>query len=186
MAEIHLRIDHILTLTWWKSSVSFGCKSSHFEICSHWGVLEVSSSFWPKKTRHSVGVWFHQFWHHRNIWFDSCSLYLGDFDMIAGDAIFFLRIKHSSIFQEDHAMPGKLILSKNMVAQLVKSLPAMQETWVWSLGEEDPLEKEMATQSSILAWEIPWTEEPGGLQSMGLGRVRHNCVSGHTQEDSED
>ena len=50
--------------------------------------------------------------------------------MIAGDAIFFLRIKHSSIFQEDHAMPGKLILSKNIVAQLVKSLPAMQETWV--------------------------------------------------------
>jgi len=51
--------------------------------------------------------------------------------------------------------------------QLVENLPAMQETWVPSLGWEDPLEKEMATQSSILAWEIPWTEEPGGLQSMG-------------------
>ena len=49
----------------------------------------------------------------------------------------------------------------------------MQETQVRSLGQEDPLEKEIATQSRILAWEIPWTEEPGGLQSMGLRRVRH-------------
>ena len=54
------------------------------------------------------------------------------------------------------------------VAQVVKNLLAMQEIWVRSLGQEDPLEKEMATHSSILAWEIPWTEEPGGLQSMGL------------------
>ena len=54
-----------------------------------------------------------------------------------------------------------------LLAQLVKNLPAKQETWVRSLGQEDPLEKEMATHSSILAWEIPWTEEPGGLQSMG-------------------
>ena len=51
---------------------------------------------------------------------------------------------------------------------MVKRLPAMQETWVQSLGREDPLEKEMATHSSILAWKIPWTEETGGLQSMGL------------------
>ena len=50
----------------------------------------------------------------------------------------------------------------------------MWETWVQSLGQEDPLEKEMATHSSILAWRIPWTEEPGGLQSMGLQRVGHN------------
>ena len=56
---------------------------------------------------------------------------------------------------------------------MVKNLPAMQETWVRSLGEEDPLEKEMATYSSILAWRIPWTEEPGGLQSMGSQRVAH-------------
>ena len=55
----------------------------------------------------------------------------------------------------------------NSVAQLVKSLPAMQETWVQSLGWEDPLEKEMATHSSILAWRIPWTEESGGLESTG-------------------
>ena len=54
------------------------------------------------------------------------------------------------------------------VAQLAKNLPAMQETWVRLLGQEDPLEKEMATHSSILAWRIPWSEEPGELQSMGL------------------
>ena len=53
------------------------------------------------------------------------------------------------------------------MAQRLKHLPAMQETWVPSLGWEDPREKEMATHSSILAWKIPWTEEPGGLQSMG-------------------
>ena len=57
------------------------------------------------------------------------------------------------------------------MAQTVKNLPAMQETWVQSLGWEDPLEKEMATHSNILAWRIPWTEEPGGLQSKGLQRV---------------
>ena len=60
------------------------------------------------------------------------------------------------------------------MAQRVKHLPAMQETWVLSLGWEDPLEKEMATHSSILAWRIPWTEEPGGLQSTGLQRVGHD------------
>ena len=54
------------------------------------------------------------------------------------------------------------------MAQKVKNLLAMQETWVQSLGREDPLEKEMTTHSSILAWKIPWTEEPGRLQSMGL------------------
>ena len=62
----------------------------------------------------------------------------------------------------------------SLVAQTVKNLPAMQEIQVRSLGWEDPLEKGMATHSSILAWEIPWTEEPGELQSMGLQRVGHN------------
>ena len=62
----------------------------------------------------------------------------------------------------------------SLVALTVKTSPAMQETWVQSLGQEDPLEKEMATHSSIFAWEIPWTEEPSGLQSMGSQRVRHN------------
>ena len=62
----------------------------------------------------------------------------------------------------------------SFIALLVKNLPAMQETQVRFLSWEDPLEKEMATHSSILAWNIPWTEKPGGLQSMGLQRVRHD------------
>ena len=61
-----------------------------------------------------------------------------------------------------------------MVAQTVKNLPAVRENWVPSMGQEDPLEKGMASHSSILAWRIPWTEEPGGLQSMRLQRVRHD------------
>ena len=61
-----------------------------------------------------------------------------------------------------------------MVAQGLKHLPAMQETWVRSLGWEDPLEKEMATHSSIPAWRIPWMEDPGGLQSTGSQRVGHD------------
>ena len=63
------------------------------------------------------------------------------------------------------------------LAQRLKCLPAMRETWVRSLGREDPLEKEMATHSSILAWRIPWMEEPGGLQSMGSQRVGHDWVT---------
>ena len=62
----------------------------------------------------------------------------------------------------------------SLVAQLVKKPPAMWETWVRSLGWEDPLEKEMAIHSSTLAWKIPWTEEPDRLQSMGSQRVRHD------------
>ena len=60
---------------------------------------------------------------------------------------------------------------------VVKNLPAKQETWVRPLGQEDPLENEMATCSSILTWEISWTEEPGRLQSMGSQRVRHDLVT---------
>ena len=65
-------------------------------------------------------------------------------------------------------------LGTSLVAQMVKRLPAMWEIWIQSLGQEDPLEKEMATHSSTLAWTIPWMEEPGGLQSMGLQRVGHD------------
>ena len=61
--------------------------------------------------------------------------------------------------------------------QMVKNLPAVQETQVQSLDQEDPLEKEMATHSSILAWEIPWTEEPGRLQSMGHKKVKHDLAT---------
>ena len=65
----------------------------------------------------------------------------------------------------------------SLVAQSLKSLPALQETWVRFLGREDPLEKEMATHSSILSWRIPWTKEPGGLQSTRSQRVRHDWAT---------
>ena len=63
---------------------------------------------------------------------------------------------------------------RSLVAQMIKRLPEMHETWVRSLGREEPLEKEMATHSSTLAWKIPWMEEPGGLQSRGSQRVRQD------------
>ena len=72
------------------------------------------------------------------------------------------------LFHESGGFPG---------SSAVKSLPAMQETWVWSLGQEDPLEEEMATHSKILTWEIPWTGKPGGLQSMGSQRVGHDWAT---------
>ena len=80
-----------------------------------------------------------------------------------------LKIPHAAMMIEYPACHNE-----DLVAQMVKNLPAMQETWVRSSGWEDPLEKWMATHSSILAWEIPWTEEPGELQSMGSQRVGHD------------
>ena len=72
---------------------------------------------------------------------------------------------------------NSLIISDSLVGQSVKNPPAMQETWFWSLGWEDFLENEMATLSSVLSWEIPWTEDPGRLQSMGSQRVGLNLAS---------
>ena len=74
-------------------------------------------------------------------------------------------------------LAGVLILWASLVAQMIKKLPSMLETWVWSLGQEDPLQKGMVSHSSILAWGIPWTEEPGGLQSMESQRVGHDWVT---------
>ena len=70
----------------------------------------------------------------------------------------------------------------SLVAQLVKDLPAMLETWVRPLDWEDPLEEDMATHSSILAWRIPWTPEPGGLQSMVSQRVRQRSITFHSAQ----
>ena len=70
-----------------------------------------------------------------------------------------------------------VIFGASLIAQLVKNLPAVQETLFWSLGQEDPLEKGMAIHSSILAWRIPWMEEFGGLQSTGSGRVGHDWAT---------
>ena len=80
----------------------------------------------------------------------------------------------SSFFLMAESYPNE---STPLVAQIVKNLPSVQETWVRSLGWEDPLEKGMATHSSILPWRIPWTEEPGGLQSVGSQRVRDDLVT---------
>ena len=71
------------------------------------------------------------------------------------------------------------------MAQLVKNMPAMQEIRVWSLGQEDPLEKGMATHSSILAWRIPWTEEPGRLQFMGSQRMGQNWANNTLQKEKK-
>ena len=83
---------------------------------------------------------------------------------------FILRL----VFFLSHPILNSTSGRASLVAQSVKNPPAVQETWTRSLGGEDPLEKEMASHSSILAWKIPWTEEPGRLQSMGSQRVRHN------------
>ena len=93
-----------------------------------------------------------------------------------------LIIKVTSDNTPKHALrPGFLstfaLTGASLVAQTVKRLPAMRETQVWSLDREDPLEKETAIHSSILAWRIPWTEEPGRLQSTGLQRVGHDWAT---------
>ena len=72
---------------------------------------------------------------------------------------------------------ASIMLRYYAVAQIVKNLPAVQEIQLWFLGQEGPLEKEVTTHSSILAWNIPWTEEPGRLQSMGSQRVRHDWAT---------
>ena len=81
--------------------------------------------------------------------------------------------------QAQEGLAVDMFCCASLVAQSVKNLPAMQEMWVWSLHWEDPLEKEMATASIILSWEILWTEEPGGLQSKGLQRVGYDWETNH-------
>ena len=84
-------------------------------------------------------------------------------------SVLFLRDHSTSV--ELTSLPFKWA---SPVAKMVKNLPAIRETWVRSLGQEDPLEKGMATHSSILSWRIPWTDKPGGLEFMGLQIVKHD------------
>ena len=84
------------------------------------------------------------------------------------------KIQYSQIIQTKYTANIFVSSWASLVAQMVKNLPAMQETHIESLGRKDPLEKGMATPSSILTWRILWTEEPGGLQSMGSQRVGHD------------
>ena len=87
----------------------------------------------------------------------------------------FSRVFSNTTVQKHQFFGAQLsLLGASLVAQRLKRLPGMRETWVRSLGWDDPLEKEMATHSSTLAWRIPWRKEPGRLQSMGLQRVRHD------------
>ena len=91
------------------------------------------------------------------------------------------QFSNSADLESPHLWKGFAIFYEmaSLVAQLVKNLPAMQETRVWALNWKNPLEKGMATHSSILAWRIPWTEKPGGLQSMELQRVGQDWVTKH-------
>ena len=98
---------------------------------------------------------------------DSLVLCLFRFSSISFIKVFCQEVLHILIYSR-LGFPG---------GSVVKNLSAIQETWVWSLGQEDPLQKRMATHSCILAWRIPWTEEPGGLQSKGSQRVRHNWMN---------
>ena len=86
---------------------------------------------------------------------------------------------------QSHSVKLCYSLGASLVAQTVKNLPAMWETWVGSLGWEDPLEEGMATHSSILAWKISWTEEPGGLQSTGSQKVRHDWMTKHSTAQAD-
>ena len=93
------------------------------------------------------------------------------FDLLAVQGTLKSLLRHHSFKVINSLAPS--LLEASLVAQTVKNPLAMQETWVQSLRWEDPLEKGTATRSSVLGWRIPWTEEPGGLQSMGSQRVRH-------------
>ena len=101
-------------------------------------------------------------------------------ELVHGDKEFLLSPERPKEFRTYKTKNNKkldfcsLLLRAPLVAQMVKRLPRWRETWVGSLGQEDPLEKEMATHSSTLAWKIPWMEESGRLQSIGLPRVGHD------------
>ena len=123
-------------------------------------------------------------------------------------AVFKIRIKYNEVcftFKGNHLSFGKLVLELYIFFYILKKnnyrsqknawlvlgymillgfclpMQEIKEAWVWSLGQEDPLEEEMATHSSILAWKTPWTEEPGGRQSLGLQRVRHDSDWAHSR-----
>ena len=93
--------------------------------------------------------------------------------------ILWVVLATNKIIQRLKTMPSQSFLGAQ-VQRICLPMQKTQETWVWSLGQEDPLKEEMATHSSILSWKVPWTEEPGGLQSMESQRVGHAWVTEHT------
>ena len=129
----------------------------HYLLSNVPHVLQVLSSFTPTCSVDFLAVFLGN---------HSSSLYL----RLSWSAAF-----HPSLWLHSNTGTNACIEAYSCQAsKIVKNLPAMWKTQIWSLGQEDPLEKGMATHSSILAWRIPWTEEPGGQQSMGLQRGRHN------------
>ena len=112
----------------------------------------------------------------------SCQLKISDDLMYVGLTLCTIRnsIWLSSLFTFQCFVMYFTYFGASLVAQMVKHLPAVRETGVWSLGQEDPLEKAVATHSSTLAWKISWTEEAGRLQSMGLQRVGHDWATSLT------
>ena len=123
---------------------------------SPWGPKESDTTEQLNWTEYSIVYMYHNFLIH-----SSANGHLGFFHVLA-------IVKSSEVDIKVHV---------SSVAQMVKRLSTMQETRVRSLGWEDPLEKEMATHSSTIAWKIPWTEEPGRLQSMGSQKVRHDWAT---------
>ena len=109
----------------------------------------------------------------RRKWFSKC-LGMGAAKAGRSEVDHFLWKEYGSPRHRSRGSTGTPLLSPSLEAQKVKNLPAMRETWVQSLGWEDSLEQGTATHSSILAWRIPWTEEPGGLQSVGQQRAGHD------------
>ena len=106
-------------------------------------------------------------------------------DSVIHTHVFFIRFFfHYRFYYALKKKEVELIYGASLVAQMVKNLPAIQETQVQSLGWEDPLEESVAMHSNILCWRIPWTEEPGGVQSIGSHRVRHNWsdLAQHSRE----
>ena len=128
-------------------------------ICHHTKWSQYYRPYSPCETFHP---------HHHSFFFVTRSLYL---------LISFTYFTHSLDPSSGSHLIFLCIYEASLTAQLVKNPPAVQETWVRSLGREDTMEKEMATHSSTLAWKIPWTEEPCWLQSMGLQRVGHDWAT---------
>ena len=143
-------------------------------------------SIGAQRVRHDLAINFHIFFSElfHMLWIQSnCWIFCKHFSPALNFPFYFSEIM--SFKEEKFFILKKHFLSFfsfmcfgiQWVAQTVKNLPTVQETWVQSLGQEGPLEKGMATHSSILAWRIPWTEKPGRLQSMGLQRVRHDWAT---------
>ena len=138
-------------------------KYNWLDSCIHLKILQTAYFNSPLPHLKAKSIWYLHFnAKHRKVW------------GWGQEGPIYLRVWTKE--QREIALP-LISLWASLVAQAIKNLPAMQETWVRSLGWEDRLEKGMATLSSNLAWRIPGTEEPGGLQSMGSQRVRHNWVT---------